>query len=119
MVKDSSVPAQLSTYTDIFTKLEDGYYALAAWGYDRVESVKGTRLEVPAKEAVISVLSESDDAMSPSDVLKAVISKYGNLSTNKAVTVSSVLVDLHKQGLLTKLGTDRAPFYQLKVTSGQ
>ncbi len=52
--------------------------------------------------------------MSPNEVLDKVINKYGSKSTNKAVTVSSVLVSLQNKGVLTKLGTDRSPYYLYK-----
>jgi DNA-directed RNA polymerase specialized sigma subunit len=113
LVKDSSVPAQINASPEIFTRLDESFYALKEWGYEPTDSIQSTRLEVPAKDAVLDILSGSEVPMSPTDVLKAVIEKYGDRSTTKAVTVYSVLVNLHKHGKLTKLGTDRSPFYQM------
>lgn len=110
LVNDGSVPAAMSVASDIFSRLGDGYYALRKWGYESVAKDK-YRLEVPAKEAVLDILSRSGIPMSPNDVLKAVVDQYGDKSTNKTVTVSSVLVNLYKKGVLIKLGTDSSPFY--------
>ena len=111
-VNESSVPAAMAASPDVFTKLDDGYYALAQWGYEPAIATK-KRLEVSAKDAVLSTLSKSEP-MTVNEVLAAVVSKYGDKSTNKAVTVSSVLISLHNKGVVTRLGTDRSPFYLMR-----
>jgi hypothetical protein len=114
LVKTHSIPTQLSVYSNIFTRLDDGYYALKEWGYEPSKLIKSNRLEVSAREAVIDILSDSNTPLSPKDVLTAVVHKFGDKSTNKSVTISSVLVDLHKEGIVAKLGTDRSPFYFIR-----
>lgn len=114
LINTTSVSAALMAAPDIFTKLDDGYFALKTWGYEPTQDAKNSRLEVPAKHAVLDILSKSETPMSPAEILLAVKNKYGSKSTDKAVTISAVLVALHNAGVLDKFGTLRSPFYALK-----
>ncbi len=112
-VSDGAIYGALSVDSDIFTRLEEGYVALTQWGFEPRE-LKSKRLEIPALFATKEVLEANDTPLSQHDILKEIEARYGDKSTQSLVTVASVLKKLVQDNVVTRLGTQRSPYYLMK-----
>lgn len=113
VVVESSVPAMMSYYPEVFTNIGNGYYALTEWGYEPGGQSRSV-YEISAIDAALAVFEEADVPLATKDVLARVKDKYGDKATDNPVTVSAACVKLYKRGVLNRLGTDHSPFYELK-----
>ena len=112
LVTDSAVHGAIGMNPELFTRLDDGYIALAEWGYEG-KDLKNTRLEVPAAEAFMAVLAADTEPRSQKEILERVVGMYGSRSTGSAVTIASTLKKMVDAGTVTKLGAERAPYYTI------
>ena len=111
VIEKDSVIAAISANPDLFTRLEDGYIALAEWGYEEAPR-QNQRYEVPVRDAVLSVLSHTEP-LTNREILERVMQKYGEKSTNSIVSIGVVTKKLLSEGIVKSLGSGTIGYFVL------
>ena len=113
VVEAGSVQAAIYINTKDFTRFENGFVALAEWGYES-DAKKKITYEVPTREAVLGVLKENPErALSIRDISNEIVKKYGDKATSVMVTIGMEAKKMAEEGIVDVLGT-KTYYYRLK-----
>lgn len=96
-----------------FTRLSDGYVALAKWGYAS-EATPHITYDVQVRDAIMEVLKNFDHPLSVRELTDAIIDQFGDQTTNSETSVGITAKSLSDEGFLDRLGTRTAYYYQIK-----
>ena len=116
LVKKVSVYAGLSR-DDRLVPLDNGYWALAKWGYENVRknSYQHSEYEIDSSEALMDILNKNQEFMSLRQILEEITTKYGNKAPASHPTYYNAIQKLKETGDVVEMKQGRYCYYKSAV----
>jgi len=113
VVKENSIYPGLSNDSRLVL-LDNGYWALAEWGYENVResNFEYKEYEVDAKEALLDILHNNKDFMSMRQIFNKIKSKYGERASSSWPTYYLAIQKLKETGDVVEMKNGRYCYYK-------